>query len=54
MDPQVLYPIQDEEDQFAMSFDMPLVTDEEEEEENVIIFDLDEEVKDMDVNDISK
>ena len=38
-----------EEDQVAMSFDLPLVT--ENEEENVITFDLDEEVHEMDVND---
>lgn len=42
-----------EEDQFAMSFDMPLSdsNDEDEEKENVITFNLDEEVRDMDVKD---
>lgn len=40
---------QEAEDQFAISFDLPLVTDEEE-KENVIMFDLNDEVKDMDVN----
>lgn len=40
---------QEEDDQFAISFDLPLVTDEEE-KENVIMFDLNDEVKDMDVN----
>lgn len=41
---------QDQDDQFAIGFDLPLVTDEEE-KENVIMFDLNDEVKDMDVND---
>lgn len=40
---------QEAEDQFAISFDLPLVTDEEE-KENVIMFDLNDEVKDIDVN----
>lgn len=40
---------EDEEDQFAISFDLPLVKDEEE-SENVIMFDLNDEVKDIDVN----
>lgn len=43
-----------EEDQFAMSFDLPLVTDSdksEEENENVITFDLEEDVKELDVKD---
>ncbi|MBD0778520.1 cell division protein FtsZ [Maribacter sp. ANRC-HE7] len=40
-----------EEDQFAISFDMPLNdTKNEEENANVITFNLDDEVKDMDVN----
>lgn len=38
------------EDQFAISFDLPLVKDEEE-RENVIMFDLSNEVRDMDVRD---
>ena len=41
---------QDQDDQFAIGFDLPLVTDEEE-KENVIMFDLNDEVKDMNVND---
>ncbi|MFT5738584.1 MAG: cell division protein FtsZ [Maribacter sp.] len=41
---------EDKEDQFAMGFELPLVTDEEE-NKNVIMFDLNDEVKDMDVND---
>lgn len=42
----------EEEDQIAISFDLPFVTDEEEESQNVIMFDLnDDEVKDMDVKD---
>lgn len=40
-----------EEDQFAISFDLPLSDSEENEQENVITFSLDEEVKSMDVND---
>lgn len=42
-----------EEDQIEMSFDLPLVNTEDDEEykDNVITFDLDEEVKDLDVND---
>ncbi len=41
---------QDKDEQFAIGFDLPLVTDEEE-KENVIMFDLNDEVKDMDVKD---
>ncbi|MFD0799269.1 cell division protein FtsZ [Maribacter chungangensis] len=41
---------QNQEDQFTIGFDLPLVTDEEE-KENVIMFDLNDEVKDMDVKD---
>ena len=43
----------EEEDQFEMSFDMPLSNegDQKEEKDNVIIFSLDEEIKDLDVND---
>jgi cell division protein FtsZ len=42
-----------EEDQFALSFDMPLTNKEieEEEKEHVITFSLDEEIEDMDVKD---
>lgn len=40
-----------EEDQFAMSFELPIVTSNEEEDENVIMFDLSEDVSDMDVKD---
>ena len=42
-----------EEDQFAMSFELPLVTEKEETEEdnNMILFSLDDEVTDMDVKD---
>ena len=45
-----------EEDQFAMSFELPLVTSKEEEEikeedNNMILFSLDEEVSEMDVKD---
>ncbi|MGI9551165.1 MAG: cell division protein FtsZ [Aurantibacter sp.] len=43
-----------EKDQFAMSFDLPLAGDKdksEEESENTITFDLEEEVKELDVKD---
>jgi len=43
-----------EEDQFAMSFDLPLVTDvsnSDEESENVITFNLEEDVNELDVKD---
>jgi cell division protein FtsZ len=51
VDAEVVAPKEIEEDQFAMSFDLPLVTENETEEENVITFDLDEEVHEMDVKD---
>lgn len=47
IDPEVLRG--KEEDQIAMSFDLPLR--DEEEKENVITFKLDDEVKDLNVND---
>lgn len=49
VDPEVVSPKVPEDDQFAMSFDMPLSTTKE--DENVITFNLDEDVNDMDVND---
>jgi cell division protein FtsZ len=49
IDPEVLR-IKEEEDQITMSFDLPLRKDEEE-KENIITFNLDDEVKDLDVND---
>ncbi|WP_419212415.1 cell division protein FtsZ [Maribacter sp. X9] len=48
VDPEVLR-VKEEEDQIAMSFDIPLR--DEEEKENVITFNLNDEVKDLDVND---
>ena len=51
IEPEVVSPKEIEEDQFAMSFDLPIVTDSEAKEENVINFDLDEEVHEMDVKD---
>ncbi|WP_298506162.1 cell division protein FtsZ [uncultured Maribacter sp.] len=42
---------QEEDDMFAMSFDMPLNTTKKEEQENVITFSLDDDVKDLNVND---
>ncbi|WP_339711901.1 cell division protein FtsZ [uncultured Kriegella sp.] len=52
VDPQVVSSKSFEDDQFAMSFDLPLanIDEEEEEKENVITFSLDEDVKDIDVN----
>ena len=52
VDHEVVSPEKIEEDQFAMSFDMPLPqSKEEEDQENVITFSLDEDINDMDVND---
>ncbi len=48
VEPEILK-VEEEDDQFAMSFDMPLK--DEEEKENVITFSLDDDVKDMDVKD---
>ncbi|MDV7140656.1 cell division protein FtsZ [Maribacter sp. TH_r10] len=49
VDQEVVSPTQADEDQFAFSFDMPL-NNKKEEKENVITFNLEDEVKDMDVN----
>lgn len=51
IDPEVVSPKRVDEDQFAMSFDLPLVTDNEEEEENVVTFNLDDDVQHLDVKD---
>jgi len=53
VDAEVVSAKEVEEDQFAMSFELPIVTpnEEEKEEENVIMFDLEEDVSDLDVND---
>ena len=48
VDPIVLKAKKVEDDDFSIDFDMPL---KDEEKENVITFDLHEEVKDLDVND---
>ena len=51
VEPEVLSSKLAEKDQFAISFDMPLNESKEEDENvNVITFNLDDEVKDMDVN----
>jgi len=53
VDPEVVSSKNTEEDQFAISFDMPFSNtqdDEEEENANIITFNLDDEVKDIDVN----
>lgn len=51
IDPETVSSKETEEEQFTMTFDLPLNDAEEEERENVITFSLDEDVKDMDVND---
>ncbi|KAA2215906.1 cell division protein FtsZ [Maribacter flavus] len=48
VEPEVLRYEREEEDQFAMSFEMPL---EDDEKDNVVVFNLDDEIKDLDVND---
>jgi len=54
VDPEVVSPKnKDNEDQFALSFDMPLnntIEEEEDEKEHTITFNLDDDVKDIDVN----
>jgi cell division protein FtsZ len=51
IEPQIVSSKEVEEDQFAISFELPIVTSNEEEEENVIMFDLTEDVSEMDVKD---
>jgi len=54
VDPRVVSDKVVEEDQFEFSFDMPLAkkpVEEEEESKHIITFDLDEEVKDLEVKD---
>ena len=51
IDPEVVSSKVEDEDQFAISFDMPLASSIEEEENlNVITFNLDDDVKEIDVN----
>ena len=54
VDPEVVSPKnKDNEDQFALSFDMPLnntIEEEDDEKEHTITFNLDDDVKDIDVN----
>ena len=51
VEPEIVSSKEVEQDQFAISFDMPLNEPiEEKENANVITFNLDDEVKDMDVN----
>ncbi|MEM8999737.1 MAG: cell division protein FtsZ [Bacteroidota bacterium] len=50
VDPEVVSPKATEEEQFALTFDMPLNHIEEEEKQHTIVFDLNDEVKDMEVN----
>ncbi|WP_435624853.1 cell division protein FtsZ [Flagellimonas sp.] len=47
-DPEVVEP-QKEEDQFALTFDMPINEPSKEESPNTIVFDLDSDVKDIEV-----
>jgi len=52
VDHEVVSPKEVQEDQFAMSFDMPLSeTKDNTNQENVITFSLDEDINDIDVND---
>ncbi len=53
IEPEVLDTKKEEADQFALSFDMPLSSGEEEDEEaeNVVNFSLDDDVKDLNVKD---
>ncbi len=52
VDPVTVSAIDDKKEQIAFSFDLPIVenNDEEDEKEHVITFSLDEEISDMDVN----
>ena len=52
VDPEVVSAQYEDKDQFALSFDMPLSSaeDSREDADNVVTFSLDEEVKDLDVN----
>ena len=50
IDPEVLAGKTDEKEQIALHFDMPLTDSEEEENENVITFSLDENINDLDLN----
>ncbi|MEM9075727.1 MAG: cell division protein FtsZ [Bacteroidota bacterium] len=49
VDPEVVSPTK-EEDQFALTFDMPINEPVKEESNNTIVFDLDNDVKDIEVN----
>jgi cell division protein FtsZ len=57
VDPQVVSPVTEQEDQFTLAFDMPLTppttaeTSDEEEQETVITFDLGEHTDDMEERD---
>lgn len=57
VDPEVISPGSEKEDQFTLAFDMPLgsklevETPEEEEQETVITFDLGDDINEMDVRD---
>lgn len=50
IDPEELAGKPDEKEQIALSFDMPLTDLDKEENENVITFDLDENINDLDVS----
>ena len=50
IDPEVLADKTDEKEQIALHFDMPLTDSDEEVNENVITFSLDENINDLDVN----
>ncbi|NNL01232.1 MAG: cell division protein FtsZ, partial [Eudoraea sp.] len=50
IDPEELAGKKDDKEQIALHFDMPLTDSDEEENENVITFSLDENINDLDVN----
>jgi len=50
IDPEELAGKKDDKEQIALHFDMPLTDSNEEENENVITFSLDENINDLDVN----
>lgn len=50
VDEEMVSPTEEQEEQFELSFDLPLVTEDEEKEENTVIFELTDDVKDLEVN----
>lgn len=50
VDPEVVMADAEEEDQMSFRFDMPLAAEEEEEAENVVTFDLNDDIRDIKVS----